>query len=69
MNDYYDPRLKEYRLHQIESTTEKSTCKHIFIQGNLAEKSEIKDVKHVKTLLKHSVKYDVFLYEKVWMCE
>ncbi len=44
MNDYYDPRLKEYRLLQIENTAEKSTGKHIFIQGNLAEKSEIKDV-------------------------
>lgn len=38
MNDYYDVSLKEYRLREIEKITEKSTVKHIFIHGNLADK-------------------------------
>ena len=38
MNDYYDVSLKEYRLREIEKISEKSTVKHIFIHGNLADK-------------------------------
>ena len=38
MNDYYDPALKEYRLGLIEKTAN-SPAKHIFIRGNLADKS------------------------------
>lgn len=38
MNDYYDVSLKEYRLREIEKIAEKSTVKHIFIHGNLADK-------------------------------
>lgn len=39
MNDYYDVSLKEYRLAEIEKAAEKSHVKHIFIRGNLADKS------------------------------
>lgn len=35
MNDYYDVRLKEWRLAQIETTAENSTSKHIFIRGSI----------------------------------
>ena len=38
MNDYYDPKLKEYRLGLIEKAAAGSPVKHIFIKGNLAEK-------------------------------
>lgn len=38
MNDYYDVSLKEYRLREIEKIAEKSTVRHIFIHGNLADK-------------------------------
>lgn len=38
MNNYYDVSLKEYRLREIEKIAEKSTVKHIFIHGNLADK-------------------------------
>ena len=38
MNDYYDPKLKEYRLGLINAAAEKSKVKHIFIRGNLADK-------------------------------
>ena len=30
MNDYYDPKLKEYRLSLIEEAAEKSAADHIF---------------------------------------
>lgn len=42
MNDYYDPKLKEYRLKQIESIS--SPVKHIFIKGNIADKALIEAV-------------------------
>ena len=38
MNNYYDPKLKEYRLGLIEKAGEKSPAKHVFIKGNLADK-------------------------------
>ena len=38
MNNYYDPKLKEYRLGLIEKAAEKSPAKHVFIKGNLAHK-------------------------------
>lgn len=38
MNDYYDPKLKEYRLGLIEKTAVDSPVNHIFIKGNLADK-------------------------------
>ena len=39
MNNYYDPKLKEYRLKRIEKAAETSSVKHIFIKGNLADKA------------------------------
>lgn len=44
MNDYYDPKLKEYRLGLIEKEAEKSPANHIFIKGNLADKQLIDDI-------------------------
>ena len=44
MNDYYDPKLKEYRLSLIEDAATKSIVKHIFIKGNLADKTLIDEV-------------------------
>ena len=41
MNDYYDPKLKEYRLKLIEEATKDSPVKHVFIKGNLADKALI----------------------------
>ena len=46
MNDYYDPKLKEYRLIQIEKEAAakaetSANVKHIFIKGNLADKTLI----------------------------
>ena len=44
MNDYYDPRLKEYRLGLIEKAAETSPVKHIFIRGSIADNALIEDV-------------------------
>jgi nucleoside-diphosphate-sugar epimerase len=41
MNDYYDPKLKEYRLGLIEEAAKNSKAKHVFIKGNLADKETI----------------------------
>ena len=44
MNDYYDPKLKEYRLSLIKKAAEKSPVKHIFIKGNLADRTLLDEV-------------------------
>lgn len=41
MNDYYDPKLKEYRLKLIEEAALTSPVSHIFIKGNIADKELI----------------------------
>ena len=38
MNDYYDVSLKQWRLTQIEKAAEKSSVKHVFIKGSIADK-------------------------------
>ena len=44
MNDYYDPKLKEYRLSLIEDTAKSSPVKHVFIKANLADKTAVDKV-------------------------
>ncbi len=44
MNDYYDPTLKAYRLGLIEKASEYSPVKHVFIKGNIADKSLVDHV-------------------------
>ncbi|MBR0228438.1 MAG: NAD-dependent epimerase/dehydratase family protein [Clostridia bacterium] len=39
MNDYYDPKLKEYRLGLIEEAAQSSPVKHVFIRGSIADKA------------------------------
>lgn len=39
MNDYYDPKLKEYRLGLIEEAAKASPVKHVFIRGSIADKA------------------------------
>ena len=43
MNDYYDVSLKEWRLKQIEKAAEKSSVKHVFIKGSIADKQLLND--------------------------
>ncbi len=44
MNDYYDPKLKEYRLSLIEKEAESSPVKHVFIKGSIADKGLIDQI-------------------------
>ena len=39
MNDYYDPKLKQYRLSLIEKAAESSPVRHVFIRGSIADKA------------------------------
>lgn len=38
MNDYYDPKLKEYRLGRIEAASRESNVKHRFVKGSIADR-------------------------------
>ena len=44
MNNYYDPKLKEYRLGLIEEASKASPVKHVFIKGSIADKTLIEKV-------------------------
>ncbi|MBO4510818.1 MAG: GDP-mannose 4,6-dehydratase [Lachnospiraceae bacterium] len=44
MNDYYDPKLKEYRLSLIEDAAKSSPVKHVFVKANLADKTAVDKV-------------------------
>ena len=38
LNDYYDPRLKEYRLSLVEKAAQNSNVKHIFVKGSIGDR-------------------------------
>ena len=44
MNDYYDPKLKEYRLELIKEAAETSPVSHVFIKGSIADKALIDNI-------------------------
>ncbi len=44
MNNYYDIRLKEYRLSLIEAATKSSPVNHVFIHGSIADKAMVDHV-------------------------
>ena len=44
MNDYYDPKLKEYRLSLIKTAAGKSPVKHVFVKGSIADKALVESV-------------------------
>ena len=44
MNDYYDPKLKEYRLGLVKEAAESSHVKHVFIKGSIADKILIESI-------------------------
>ena len=39
INDWYDPKLKKYRLGVIENIAKTGAVKHMFIKGQLAGKT------------------------------
>ena len=43
VNDYYDPKIKEYRLSEIEKLASTSKAEFIFIKGNIADRQLIDD--------------------------
>lgn len=43
VNDYYDPKIKEYRLGEIEKLVKNSSSEFIFIKGNIADRQLIDD--------------------------
>ncbi|SDA12561.1 Nucleoside-diphosphate-sugar epimerase [Ruminococcus sp. YE71] len=44
MNDYYDPKLKEYRLGLIGKAAENSPVKHVFVKGSIADKALVDEL-------------------------
>ena len=44
MNNYYDPKLKEYRLSLIEQAAVNSPVQHVFIKGSIADKALIDQI-------------------------
>lgn len=44
MNDYYDPKLKEYRLGLIEKTAKQSGSNHVFIKGDIGNKTLVDEL-------------------------
>ena len=44
MNDYYDPRLKEYRLGLIEQAAKTSPAKHVFVKGSIGDKALVQEL-------------------------
>ena len=44
MNDYYDVKLKEARLDKINDEAKRASASHIFIKGNIADKSLVNSV-------------------------
>ena len=44
MNDYYDVRLKEWRLTEIEKAAQASHAKHVFVKGSIADKALVESL-------------------------
>lgn len=44
MNDYYDPKLKEYRLSLIKKAAETSSVAHVFVCGSIADMKLVEKV-------------------------
>ncbi len=44
MNDYYDPKLKEYRLSLIEEVAKTSKVNQLFVKGSLADQDAIERI-------------------------
>ena len=44
MNEYYDPKIKEYRLGLIEKSAETSPVRHVFVKGSIANKELVEKV-------------------------
>ena len=43
MNDYYDPKLKNYRLSLIEEAAKDASANYVFIKGNIADNNLLRN--------------------------
>ena len=43
MNDYYDTKLKDYRLAQIDEAAKTSSANYVFIKGNIADNNLLRN--------------------------
>lgn len=44
MNDYYEPKLKDYRLNLLETAARNSPVEHIFVKGSLSDKTLVESL-------------------------
>ncbi|MCR5486337.1 MAG: NAD-dependent epimerase/dehydratase family protein [Lachnospiraceae bacterium] len=44
MNDYYDPKLKEYRLSMVEKAAEESPVRHVFVRGSIGDRDLVDEL-------------------------
>ena len=44
MNDYYDPKLKEYRLSMVEKVSEASPVRHVFVRGSIGDRDLVDEL-------------------------
>lgn len=44
MNNYYDPKLKEYRLGLVEAAAEESPVNHVFVRGSIGDKAMVNEL-------------------------
>ena len=44
LNDYYDVRLKEWRLKQVEEAASASPVSHVFVRGSIGDKALVEDL-------------------------
>ena len=43
MNDYYDTKLKDYRLAQIDEAAKTASANYVFIKGNIADNNLLRN--------------------------
>lgn len=43
MNDYYEPKLKDYRLELINEASKNSSANYVFIKGNIADNNLLRN--------------------------
>ena len=44
MNDYYDPKLKEYRLGLVEKAAAESLVRHVFVRGSIGDRALVDEL-------------------------
>ncbi|MBQ8161466.1 MAG: GDP-mannose 4,6-dehydratase [Clostridia bacterium] len=44
MNDYYDVRLKRWRLREVEKAAQKSPVRHVFVEGSIADRDLMEEL-------------------------